>query len=249
MDALEQKLHELQIFGFTIIENVLPGNQLKQIREFVVKTEERIGVETRHRGVARHLANLVNLDPMFFNVIDHNKVLPYIEAIMGHDLILGSLNARIVRPGDSSQILHSDIPLSLHRYGKEAPVMMNTIWPLQDFTLDNGATRVVPGSHQSHLQEPPAGFDVKFEIPAIASAGSVIIINGQTWHGGGENKSSTGRVAMFGHYRIGQWMRFQCDPHDQFPEAWYELLTERQKQLLRMTDGVTGRHGADFYER
>jgi hypothetical protein len=44
-------------------------------------------------------------------------------------------------------------------------------------------------------------------------------------------------------------MRFQCDPHDQFPEQWWELLTLRQKQLLRMTQGVTGQHGADFYER
>ena len=249
MEVFEQKLTELKVFGFTIIEDVVSTDEIHKLRDFVVATEKEIGVETLHRGVARHLANLVNLDPMFFTLIDHHKVLPYIEAIMGKDLILGSLNARIIRPGDKKQLLHSDVPLPLHRYGTESPVMMNTVWPLHDYTLENGATHVVPGSHQSHLQEPPAGFDPLYEIQAVAKAGSVIIFNGQTWHGGGENRTTADRAAMFGHYRYGQWMRFQCDPHDSFPDEWLALLNPRQKQLLRMTDGATGRHGADFYER
>jgi ectoine hydroxylase-related dioxygenase (phytanoyl-CoA dioxygenase family) len=127
--------------------------------------------------------------------------------------------------------------------------MMNTIWPLHDYTVANGATRVVPGTHQSRLQEPPDGFETHYEFPVEAPAGSVIIINGQTWHGGGANRTEAKRVAMFAHYRYGKWMRFQCDPHDEFPEEWFEQLNDRQKQLLRMTNGVTGKHGADFYER
>ena len=249
MIPFEQKVTELKLYGYTVVDEVLSPSEVDEMREFVINMEERIGVESQHRGSARHLANLINLDPMFFKVIDHEKVLPLIEAIMGEFLILGSLNARIVRPGDGRQILHSDIPLPLHRYGTDAPVMMNTVWPLHDYTLNNGATRLVPGSHQSHLQEPPEGFDVKHEIQAVVPAGSVVIINGQTWHAGGANETESKRAAMFGHYRFGEWMRFQCDPHDQFPEDWFDLLTVRQKQLLRMTQGVTGKHGADFYER
>ena len=249
MDLFEQKTTELRVFGFTVIEHVLDVAVVARLRDFVVETEERIGVESSHRGTARHLANLVGLSPIFFDLIDHEKVLPYVEAIMGSDLILGSLNARIVRPGDGKQSLHSDIPLPLHRYGLDAPVMMNTVWPLHDYTCDNGATRIVPGSHQSHMQEPPEGFDTRYEVQAEIPAGSVIILNGQTWHGGGENKSLSKRAAIFGHYRYGQWMRFQCDPHDQFSPPWLEQLSHRQKRLLRMTQGVTGKHGADFYER
>jgi ectoine hydroxylase-related dioxygenase (phytanoyl-CoA dioxygenase family) len=249
MEQFEQKVTEIQVYGFTVIHEVLNPNEISELRDFVVAEEERIGVITRHRGEARHLANLVNLSPMFFKIIDHPKVLPFIEAIMGRDLILGSLNARVVRPGDGVQTLHSDVPLPLHRYGPEAPVMMNTIWPLHDYTVANGATRVVPGTHQSRLQEPPDGFETHYEFPVEAPAGSVIIINGQTWHGGGANRTEAKRVAMFAHYRYGKWMRFQCDPHDEFPEEWFEQLNDRQKQLLRMTNGVTGKHGADFYER
>ncbi len=249
MDTFQQQVLELEVYGFTIVEDVLSAAEVLQLREMVVSEEERIGVESSHRGSARHLANLVGLSPCFFPVIDHPKVLPLVEAIMGRQLILGSLNARVVRPGDGKQTLHSDIPLPLHRYGREPPVMMNTIWPLHDYTRENGATCVVPGSHQSHLQEPPAGFQVQHEVQAEVPAGSVIVINGQTWHGGGENRSSEKRAAMFGHYRYGQWMRFQCDPHDEFPPAWLAKLSKRQKELLRMTDGLGVRHGADFYER
>jgi hypothetical protein len=151
MKEFDQKLTELRVFRFAIVEDVLPPDDIESMREFVVKTEANIGVESCHRGTARHLANLVTLSPMFFQCIDHEKVLPYIESIMGQDLILRSLNAQVVRPGDGKQTLHSDIPLPLHRYGSESTVMMNTIWPLDDFTMENGATCVVPGQSPEPL--------------------------------------------------------------------------------------------------
>ena len=89
------------------------------MRDFVVEKAFEIGVEHGHRGTARHLANLVTLDPMFLPTIDHPAILPYIEAMMGPHLILGSLNARVVRPGEAAQTLHGDVPLPMQRYGDE----------------------------------------------------------------------------------------------------------------------------------
>ena len=127
--------------------------------------------------------------------------------------------------------------------------MMNSVWALDDFSEANGGTRVVPGSHQSGLFEPPAGFEVHYEVQPEIPAGSVIVFHGQTWHGGGANTSHANRHALFGHYRCNAWMRFQCDPHHGFPEAWLERLSPRQKELLRMTNGLSDQLGADFYER
>ena len=244
-----QRLAELSIWGFTVIRDVLKPDTVSSMRNFVEEHAFRIGVEHGFRGTARHLANLVTLDPMFLSVIDHEAVLPYIEEMMGRDLILGSLNARCVRPGEGEQTLHSDVPLEMHRYGQDSPLMMNTVWALTDLTPANGGTRLVPGSHQSHLSEPPAGLSLPYEMQPTLSAGSVVIFHGQTWHGGGANKTEQLRTAMFGHYRNSHWMRFQCDPHDGFCEEWLEDMTTRQKELLRMTAGVNHRHGADFYER
>jgi hypothetical protein len=134
MQEFEQKVMELKVYGFTVVDEVLDAGEVAELKDFVVAREAAIGVESSHRGSARHLANLVGLSPLFFPLIDHPRVLPFVEAIMGRNLILGSLNARVVRPGDGRQILHSDVPLPLHRYGTEPPVMMNTIWPLHDYT-------------------------------------------------------------------------------------------------------------------
>lgn len=243
------RLTELRVLGFTVIEDVLDSTQALAMREFVVEKAFSIGVEHRHRGTARHLANLVTLDPMFLPTIDHGAILPYIETIMGKNVILGSLSARVVRPGEGLQTLHSDVPIAMHRYGDDAPLMMNTVWALSDLNPENGGTRLVPGSHQSHLFEPPAGLDLPHEMQPTLRAGSVVIFHGQTWHGGGANHTDELRTAMFGHYRNGEWLRFQCDPHDGFKTEWLADMTTRQKELLRMTNGIDHRHGADFYER
>ena len=243
------RLAELRVWGFTIVEDVLDKETAAKMRAFVEDQAFEIGVEHRHRGTARHLANLVTLDPMFLPTIDHPAVLPYIEESMGRNIILGSLSARVVRPGEASQSLHSDVPIQMHRYGDDRSLMMNTVWALSDLNSDNGGTRLVPGSHQSHLFEPPDGLSIPYEMQPNITAGSVVIFHGQTWHGGGANNSDELRTAMFGHYRDGEWLRFQCDPHDGFREEWLVGMSDRQKQLLRMTNGIDHRHGADFYER
>ena len=249
MDSFEQQLNELRIYGFCVVPDVLDQATVQTMRETLIDAAARLGVESTHRGSARHLANLVTINPVYFQTIDHARVLPLVEAIMGRELILGSLSARIVRPGDGFQTLHSDVPFGLHRYLPDPPVMMNTIWALDDFSPENGGTRVVPGSHQSRLFEPPEGFDVRYEQQPAIKAGSVLVTHGQTWHGGGANTSGANRHAMFGHYRVESWMRFQCDPHHQFQEAWLDALPPRQRQLLRMQGGLSDKLAADFYER
>jgi hypothetical protein len=98
MQEFEQKVMELKVYGFTVVDEVLDAGEVAELENFVVAREAAIGVESSHRGSARHLANLVGLSPLFFPLIDHPGVLPFVEAIMGRNLILGSLNARVL-PG------------------------------------------------------------------------------------------------------------------------------------------------------
>lgn len=247
MDEFTQKITEIDIFGFTIVENVLTNDEVDQMKEALIKAEETHVEETGHLGTASHVANLLIHDPIFFKCIDHPKVLPLVEATMGENIILGSLNSRIVRPGDGYQGLHSDVPIE-HTHQIGAPIMINTVWPLSDYSKENGAKRVVPGSHRSGLQKPPEGFEIPYEMQPEIKAGSVIIFNGQTWHGGGQNNTKDeNRYAMFGHYRVEPWMLFQCDPHHNFPEENFALLSDRQKKLLRMQNGLGAPRSADFY--
>jgi ectoine hydroxylase-related dioxygenase (phytanoyl-CoA dioxygenase family) len=118
---------------------------------------------------------------------------------------------------------------------------------LDAFTADNGATRIVPGSHRAETVEPAADVAVSHWVAPTGPAGSVLVFNGQCWHGGGANRSDGIRRAVFAHYRVGPWMRFQCDPHVGFPGSVWETMNERQRALLRMERGVGQPNAADYY--
>ncbi|MBS13800.1 MAG: hypothetical protein CME19_19675 [Gemmatimonadetes bacterium] len=246
MTEAEKAILEIDVYGFTVLERVLTEEGAVEMREALIRCEEEVGTDHKHRGTARHVSNLPTLDPVFFKTIDHPRVLPVLEHYLGENMILGSLNSRIVRPGDGYQGLHSDIPGEM--LNMESPVMMNTVWMLDEFTSEIGATRCVPGSHKSGLAHPPEGLDLKHVAEAIAPIGSVLVFNGQTWHGGGKNTGDRNRHALFGHYRK-RMLVFQVDPHDDFPEAWFDQLTDRQKELMRMTHGLNTKHAADAHLR
>ena len=246
MTEAEKAILEIDVYGFTILEHVLTEDEAVEMREALIKAEQEIGTEHNHRGSARHVSNLPTCDPVFFKTIDHPRTLPILEHFLGESMILGSLNSRIVRPGDGYQDLHSDIPVEM--LNMASPVMMNTVWMLDEFTSEIGATRCVPGSHKSGLGGPPEGLDLKHVSKAIAPIGSVLVFNGQTWHGGGRNTGTINRHALFGHYRK-RMLVFQVDPHDGFPPEWFDQLTERQKQLMRMHNGLDAKHAADSHLR
>ena len=242
MKKLKQSLLEMDFFGFTLIENVLNKNKLKLIKKAFIKYSKEIGDEQKFLGTARHVSNLTTLDEIFLELIDNDLIMPILEDILGSDLILGSLNGRILRPEDGFQELHSDINQNLFNY--DSPVMCNTIWMIDDFSKSNGSTRIVPGSHKSGLSGPPKDFKVKHIHQVNAKAGSVLIFNGQCWHGGGNNTTCQNRHAIFGHYRK-NGLLFQVDPHDNFPKELFKKLTDRQKNLLRMQNGIGSPHSAD----
>ena len=215
MSDLEQALFEIELYGFTLLEDVLTAEEAAAIRAVNERLLEVSGADQEFMGRAGHISNLPTLDPIYLPLIDHPKVLPLLEVAMGENLILASLNSRVVRPGEGRQLLHADVPEGLHRPG--APMMMNTAWMLDDFTEQNGATYIVPGSHHMGRRNPPDDVEVTRLVRAIAPAGSVLVFNGQCWHGGGENFSDRPRHCLFGHYRLADWTRFQLDPHRGFP--------------------------------
>lgn len=242
MTEFENAVYELDVYGFTAVERVLTDDQIASMRETLMRLADEVGEERGGEGSCRHVSNLPTLDPIFFPVIDHPRILPILERFLEKSLILGSLNSRIVRPGDGDQGFHSDIPAEM--LNMASPVMMNTVWMLDDFSPENGGTRVVPGTHKSGLGHPPPGVDVKYYVQPSAPAGSVLVFNGQCWHAGGANRGNANRHALFAHYRK-RMLMFQYDPHEGFPGEWYGLLTERQKEIMRMKHGVDAPRAAD----
>lgn len=245
--ALAQACFEMEVFGFTVLPSVLTLAEATRFAELLDAADEEVGSEYVHDGAfSRHIANMPARADEFLALVDNPIVLEVVESVLGSDIVLGSMNARIVRPGDPQQGFHSDIP-KVHRRLVGPPIMLQAVWMIDGFTADNGATRVVPGSHRAASSSPPPSRSIPHVAVPTGPPGSVLVFDGQCWHGGGSNRSPHRRRAVFAHYRVAPWMRFQTDPTIDFPVDRWERMSTRQRELLRMVLGVDQRNAADYY--
>jgi ectoine hydroxylase-related dioxygenase (phytanoyl-CoA dioxygenase family) len=107
-------------------------------------------------------------------------------------------------------------------------VVLNTMWALDDFTEENGATLVVPGSHRTAPEQRP---DDAAAVPATMPAGSVMLYSGTVWHGGGANRTSERRLGVILEYVVG-WLRAQETHVLAVPPEVVRTLPERLQELL-----------------
>lgn len=191
--------------GFLVLPAILSQSQVAAIsaRLDALSAAEgaSAGLEVHQEPGTDRLSDLVNKDPLFDICYAHPRVLAGIAHVLRNDLKLSSLNARAALPGEGLQALHVDWggPVS-----PDAFQVCNSIWLIDDFTIDNGATRVVPGSHLLQATPPQRMADPKAphpdEIKLIAPAGTVVIFNSHTWHGGTRNTSAGRRRALHSYF-------------------------------------------------
>jgi ectoine hydroxylase-related dioxygenase (phytanoyl-CoA dioxygenase family) len=190
--------------GYAPLPSVLDDAQLTAIRarlaELLAAEGDQAGIEVHQEAGADRLADLINKGAMFDPCFTDPRLLACICRVLG-DFRLSSLNFRAALPGHGLQPLHAD-------YGEPVPPgeyqVCNSVWLLDDFTADNGATRVVPGSHRfaqrarEALDDPAAPHPD--EVRLIAPAGTVVVFNSHLWHGGTENRSDRPRRALHSYF-------------------------------------------------
>jgi ectoine hydroxylase-related dioxygenase (phytanoyl-CoA dioxygenase family) len=131
-----------------------------------------------------------------------------------------------IGPGERAQVLHYDA--SVYPLPRDfGDVVLNTMWALDDFTVENGATRLVRGS-QHTLLPPPEDTPVSYaEMPA----GSVMIYIGSLWHGGGANRTDKPRLGAAIEYVV-SWLRQQETMLLCVPPEVARTLPKRLRELL-----------------
>ena len=175
-----------------------------RLEELIALEGDSAGSEVGQEDGSIRLSDLINKDPIFDFCYTHPRLLAAVRYILGDDFKVHSLNSRFSRPGDGLQRLHMDWghadPALQARFQAGEYFVANSLWLLDDFSEENGATRLVPGSH--HLKKAPGDL---VEDPTAAHvdqtivtepAGTVVVFNGHTWHGGTVNRSRDFRRAM-----------------------------------------------------
>jgi ectoine hydroxylase-related dioxygenase (phytanoyl-CoA dioxygenase family) len=189
---------------------VLPGAISSDLRERVLarledvyaREGDRAGQEFKREPGARRLANLVDKDPVFAECIVQPLLLDCVCAVIGDRFKLSSLNARSASP-------HNGIDQPLHADGGALPDaggswVCNALWMLDDVTADNGALRVIPGSHRAGrlpgdaLADPMAPHPE--QVLLTARAGDVFVLDAHLWHGGLANRTDRPRRALHAYY-------------------------------------------------
>ena len=227
MTAAEQQ--QLDQDGYSVIARFLDTRMVEELRarveELYESEAENAGSEFRREPGARRLANLVDKGEIFQRLIALPRILELVRHVLGPRFKLSSFNARSANPySNEAQPLHCDAGAVPDAGGFW---VCNTIWLLDDFTSDNGATRVIPGSQhwrklpQDALEDPEQSHPA--EVLLLAPAGSVIVMNTHAWHGGTANKSSAPRRALHAFY-----CRFD-KPQQQYQKRL--LRPETQAQL------------------
>lgn len=198
---------------------------------------DRAGSEFRLEEHAHRLANLVDKGEVFRRAIVLPQVLSLVKHVVGMDCKLSSLNARSADPGtDVGQPLHVDMGAIPDDKGYW---VCNTVWLLDDFTADNGPTRMIPGSHkwgtrpQDVLSDPRAPHPQ--EVLLIAPAGTVVVMNAHMWHGGTANHSDSPRLAMHAFFCRRDKPQQQYQKQLLRPEVKASLSSEL-RELLALDD-------------
>lgn len=208
--------------GYLIIENYMGPRLLGELRERIeqlfLSEGEHAGSEFKQEEQTLRLANLVDKGDVFERAIVMPEILERIGHVLGPQFKLSSLNARSANPHSTwVQPLHADMGAIPDEKGNW---VCNTVWMLDDFTEDNGAIRMIPGSHrfgqlpQQALRDPQASHPEERLI--TGKAGTVVVMNAHMWHGGTANRTPKPRCAMHAFYA-----------------RWDKPQQQYQKQLLR----------------
>ena len=151
-----------------------------------------------------------------------------VERVLDPGLLISSLSSIAIGPGELAQPIHADdqmIPLAR----PHIPIICNTMWAITDFTEDNGATRLIVGSHLR--DDAPNPLEPYETIAAEMSAGSVLVWVGSLWHGGGANHTNERRVGIAMNYCAG-YIRQQENQQLGLPSELVATFGRRLQELI-----------------
>ncbi|MGZ5988870.1 MAG: phytanoyl-CoA dioxygenase family protein [Rhizomicrobium sp.] len=194
--------------GAVIIDSVLSRAEMdevaKELKPWMDATPFGPDAFSGHR--TKRTGGLVARSPRCRDLVMHPLMLGTAGKLLEHasSFQLHLTQVIAIGPGEPMQTIHRDQwAFDFFSFPKDYEVQCNTIWAMTDFTEENGATRVIPGSNH---YEDKLKFEEKDTVPAEMTKGSVLLYTGSVYHGGGANRSDTTRIGINITYNL-SWLR------------------------------------------
>jgi hypothetical protein len=234
-----QLLHE----GFVILHDMVDPALLDALRAESAPHLDQFGRNSFEGELTQRIygvpEKLRSADPF----IEHPLVLAHLDRLLQPNYLLSQAQVINILSGSPAQPLHVDdgfYPWPRPR----PPLSAATVFAVDDFTADNGATVAIPGSHRWDDKRRPVPGDRR--VAAVMPAGSCILFLGTLWHGGGENHSGASRLAITAQY-CEPWLRTQENYFLSVSRETAASVSENIRRLLGysihppfvgMTDGM-----------
>jgi len=225
---LQQAKADLAEVGYCLIENALAPERVNALRTRIIELAEAEVADGTHYvyedGCNQRVWSLPNKDDMFIDLVFDPTVTELMNHVLGFGWLLSNLDANIAGPGGKPMFLHADQSFAPPPW--PYPVVANAMWMLDDFTTENGATRVKPGSHLKG-EGPMPTLEDTLTTAVTGPAGTVMVFDGRLWHQTGANTTENER-------RHGI-LEYCCRPFIRTQENWFRsvdpAVLERRPEL------------------
>ena len=251
-----EDLESIERDGYVVIEGMLDPTELEEI-DRSLEPLLAAGLHGRndfegHR--TQRVYALVSRGRIFEDLVRHPRVTAICDALLAPNYLLSASQAICIRPGETPQPLHTDdtfYPIPRPRRA----ISISTIWAIDPFTRENGATEVIPGSHRWSDGDLADLFQsVSFETDRTGrprpesehaadlayvdrlrtlemAPGSVVVFAGTLVHRGGAGRGRARRLALSNQY-CEPWARQQENFMLGIPREKMRAMHEDVRRML-----------------
>src|SRR3954447_17265297 len=226
--SVDTVVDALEVDGYCIVDGLLSPSEAAGARASLVDVlaSPPAGRNDCEGFKTRRIYALFAKTRAFDGPAIHPLLLGVLDRVLGNYQLSAPTGIQI-GPGEKAQGLHRDE--GVYPLPPDYPnVVLNTMWAMDDFTVENGATRLVPGSHKWTDRVPGRSDPV---VDAVMPAGSVAFYVGKIWHGGGANITVRPRLGVILEYVV-SWLRAQANHLLAVPPDVVVTLPERLQELL-----------------
>lgn len=202
--VVDADMAALERDGYVILENLISPDDCDQIRAATAALLSHTGRNSFEGERTQRIYSVLNKTRTCDRLVDHPRVLALLDRLFLPNYLLSMLQVINILPGEDAQLLHHDD--AFYPAPRPRPALgAATIWAIDPFTSSNGATVVVPGSHDWDVRRPAA---TDTTVSVEMAPGSCVFFLGTLWHGGGANRSPAVRLAVTAQY-CEPWLRPQ----------------------------------------